>query len=95
LDKSFYGNRHTDRRHQSEYNSPSLIPFFITIVIIKEGRTKKKKTREEKKERMGEEEEKEEEERKVEKEEGKLFGRSNQGILVQETRCQLCFLVLL
>jgi hypothetical protein len=36
-------DRQTDRptdRHRSEYNSPSLIPF-ITIVIIKEGRTKK------------------------------------------------------
>jgi hypothetical protein len=28
-------------RHRSEYNSPSTIPFFITIVIIKEGRAKK------------------------------------------------------
>jgi hypothetical protein len=28
-------------KHRSEYNSPSTVPFFITIVIIKEGRTKK------------------------------------------------------
>jgi hypothetical protein len=34
------GARPTDR-HRSEYNSPSTVPFFITIVIIKEGRAKK------------------------------------------------------
>jgi hypothetical protein len=33
LDKSFYGNRQTD----TEANT---IPYIITIVIIKEGRTK-------------------------------------------------------
>jgi hypothetical protein len=31
-------------RHRSEYNSPSTIPFNITIVIIKEGRAKKRET---------------------------------------------------
>jgi hypothetical protein len=33
-------DRVTDRRHPSEYNSPSTIPFVITIVLIKEGRAK-------------------------------------------------------
>jgi hypothetical protein len=36
-------DRLADRRHRSEYNSPSTIPFFITIVLIKEGRAKKRR----------------------------------------------------
>jgi hypothetical protein len=44
LDKSFYGNRQTDRNTDDTEANTIVRPLylFITIVIIKEGRTKKR-----------------------------------------------------